>query len=373
MSTSVDIVSLYGVANAGVRARALGFLDRLDASHRLHSYFPGNTAGMRQFARSPLRPLAAEVALRRLAAHPPARLLLSREASPLGKGAIEERLLRSADHGVYDIDDALHEDVRSQAFETLFSKGGKASRAAAAAGVVIAGNDYLADWASDHNDDVRVIPTCLDPSAYTRKTVYSIGSRPRLLWLGTPSGERYLTMIGAALMRFRRETGATLTIIGDAHTRLGELESMIERVPWSLAMAQATVANFDIGLMPLDDTPYERGKCAYKLLEYGAAGLPAVASPVGVNAEVLHRTGAATPRSNDEWYLALQSTVGASAQSRAEGAARLRDIVERDFSFNRWRPDWRIHMRLDEPSADEARDDAHGAVADGESTSGGAS
>jgi hypothetical protein len=174
----VDVVSLYSRVNAGVRARATAWLDRIDVAYRLHSYFEGGAAGADVFAREPGRAASSERALRSLSAARPERLLLSREATPLGRGRIEERLLRSAGHGVYDLDDALFHDVRGWAFERLFSKGATAARAAAAADVVIVGNSYLAEWASTLNDEVRIVPTCVEPDDYRTKPATTSRTHP---------------------------------------------------------------------------------------------------------------------------------------------------------------------------------------------------
>jgi hypothetical protein len=95
---------------------------------------------------------------------------------------------------VYDFDDALFDDQSS--FRRLFGMQDKCRRATAAADVVIAGNDYLANWAEQHNKDVRVIPSCINPLDYAPKTDWSIrGDAPSLVWLGSPATEIYVAQI----------------------------------------------------------------------------------------------------------------------------------------------------------------------------------
>lgn len=337
----IEAVSLYGSANAGVRARLQGFLERLEIDYRLHSYFDDNAAGLDEFIRNPTRAMASEWRLRRLAGQRPSRVIISREASPLSKGGIEQRLLQAAGHGIYDLDDALHHDVRTPWFETFFSKLQKAERSVECADAVVTGNDFLADWASRRNPNVHVIPTCIEPSEYVQKSDYSLNDPPRFLWLGTRSGEEYLRILGPALSRLNREFGVTLTIIGDAEPRLGPMEEFISRIPWRLDVALERIASFDLGVMPLADSPYERGKCAYKLLEYGAARLPVVASPVGVNGAILAEAGCAAPRGIVEWYEALREVIVTSPGVRSSRAGALHDVVGSDFSFDRWVPVWR--------------------------------
>lgn len=341
MSRTIDVVSLYGMANAGVRARLIAFLQRLDVPYTFHSYFRGNAAGLSQFARRPVRAVLAEQRMRELASGAPDTLILSREASPLSKGGAEGQMLRSARHSVYDIDDALHRDVRGPLFEAFFSKGQKAERAAAAADVILVGNELLAEWASDQSADVRIIPTCVEPSDYVTKSDYGVADPPRLLWLGTRSGERYLRLLEPSLRRLHNELGARLTILGSPTPQLGSMESLITRVGWDLETAHETISDYDVGVMPLDDSLYERGKCAYKLLEYGAARLPAVASPVGVNASILRQASTEAPRSGDEWFEVLQWLLTSSKSERETYAKRLHGVVLDSFSFDQWTPAWR--------------------------------
>jgi hypothetical protein len=337
----VDVVSVYGPVNAGVRARALEWLRRLDTPGRLTSYFGQNAAGATMFLRNPATAFASERQLASLTRQRPATLFLSREASPLSRGRPEERLLGSAAHGVYDIDDALHDVVQRFPLDPLFSKSAKATRAARAADVVIAGNEYLAGWANELNREVRIIPTCVEPANYARKLHYDMPEIPRIVWLGTPSGERYLLGIASALLEVHHRVGARLILVGAGSRPLGPLDVMTDRIPWSLEFVQTQLCSFDVGIMPLQDTAYERGKCAYKLLEYGAAGLPVVASPVGVNGSILTRSSAPAPLRGEDWADALSALLMASSRERESQAGRQLELIANEYSFARWLPAWK--------------------------------
>jgi glycosyltransferase involved in cell wall biosynthesis len=222
----------------------------------------------------------------------------------------------------------------------LAPKAPKALTAVRHADRVIAGNAVLADWASQHNDDVVVIPSCVSPDAYRQKDVYEIGDPPRLGWIGSPDNEVYLELVAPALREVHRRTGARLTLIGTTRPRLGKLEDIIDRVAWSEATQHATLADLDVGIAPLPDEPYTRGKCGYKLLQYAAAGTPVVATPVGVNRDILSRFGMPTPVDQGEWVDALLDLLGRPAEARASLGRRARDATKRDYSYDAWLSRW---------------------------------
>ena len=274
--------------------------------------------------------LAAERAVRSLVGQKLRTLLVFRQASPFGHGGLEERLLGSAECGVYDFDDGLLWDTGrpSNPGNLLRSSADKCMRSVKRADRVIAGNDYLADWSSQYARDVVVIPSCVEPQIYRVKGDYELGDPPRLVWIGSPSSENYLRAIEGALLAVHGKTGARLTIIGDAGARLeGPLESMTDRVQWREGRAEQQLAEFDVGLGPLTDDRFSAGKSAYKLLQYGAAGLPFVASPVGTNETVTTALGGRPATDEAEWIDQLTAVLHASAGERRVGGQRAREVV----------------------------------------------
>lgn len=340
-SPSIAVASVFGPGNASVRARVLEPLVRLGLAHALTSYFPGART-VREGLRRPGSVWNGQTRLRRLARSRPDVLVLNREASPFGRGGIEATLLGRARRGVLDIDDALHLDPRRGPLGRLLAKPEKATRAARAADVVIAGNPFLAEWAAGLADEVHMIPTCVDPSRYRRKEDFQLHDPPRLVWMGTRSGEQYLRAIAPALDAAHRATGARLTIIGDSSAAVPpELRPFTDRRAWSLGAAHTALADYDVGIMPLLDTPYELGKCAYKLLEYGASDLPSVATPVGANRPIIESAQALGPRLS-EWRDALLEILAASADRREAWGRRLGETVRTDYAFATWLPAWQV-------------------------------
>ncbi|MGY1618361.1 glycosyltransferase family 4 protein [Geodermatophilus sp. SYSU D00691] len=346
--TGVHAVTPYGRRAGSSRVRVHEWADRMQDAVEVHPYADLDGAGPRTLLRHPARVLGAEVSLRELASARPRRLLLHREASPLSRGRLEATLTRSAGVAVYDFDDALYTDTGTGPFYRRLAP--KAAKVAAVLGTVdrvVAGNDTLANWAADHHRDVVVVPSCVDPRAYEPKSDYTVGTRPRVGWIGSWSTEQQLLGIAPALRALGDRLGARLVVVGAPGGHLGVLEDMVERVPWSPAAQRAALARFDVGVMPLADTPYTRGKCGYKLLQYLAAGVPSVASPIGVNGEILDRAGAPAARTTDEWTAALTALLEAPAQHRAALGARGRQVVVEHYSFDAWHERWRSAVFLD--------------------------
>jgi glycosyltransferase involved in cell wall biosynthesis len=203
---------------------------------------------------------------------------------------------------------------------------------------VIAGNAVLADWASDHNRDVRIIPSCVSPSDYQQPSSHELHDPPRLGWIGLES--ELLAPITEALLELNRRTAARLVLIGSTVERLGPLEPLIDRVTWSERAEKLALAEVDVGLMPLPDDPYNRGKCGYKLLQYSAASIPFVASPVGVNREILDRTGMPAACTPPEWHDAIAELFSKPADERRRLGLHARAVVERHYSYHAWLPQW---------------------------------
>jgi len=336
-------VTPYGRSGASSRVRVFEWLDRIDGDHEIVSYVSHRNASPRYLATHPASVLQAERRLRRLARRPVGgSVFLHREASPLSRGGLEQRILEAASRSIYDFDDALQWDTGEGALHRrLAPKSAKALAAVGAADRVIAGNTALADWASAFNDDVVVIPSCVAPERYRVRSEYAIADPPRLGWIGSPNNEPYLSLIAEALRSVHRRTGARLTIIGTTPPQLGALESMIDRIPWSEAAQHEQLASFDIGVFPVPDERYSYGKSGYKLLQYAAAGVPCVATPIGVNAEMIDSMGLPAASTSDDWTESILHLLGLPEADRAALGKRARSVVIANYSFDAWLPRWK--------------------------------
>lgn len=239
---------------------------------------------------------------------------------------------------LYDIDDALFLGSAAEINRRFAWAKQEARRSVACmrrARLVLAGNGYLAGAAREHARRVEVMPSCVDPDkqavrAHGEVEVVSVG------WIGSRTTSAYLEPILPVFERLNRgATRARLTLVGGDP---GLQADWIEHHPWSLASERDHLARFDIGIMPLPDTAWARGKCGYKLLQYFSAGVPAVASPVGVNSELVGRDRGILAASPLEWQSALEELIN-DVDRRCESGAAARAFVERGYSYQRWAPE----------------------------------
>jgi len=334
-------VSTYGAAGSSARVRILDWLAHLRLPARMLDYAGTADNSLGSLASRPGHLVAAEFKLRVVEARKSqsGAVIISRSASPFSNGRLEAALLKSWEHSVYDFDDALFDSPEHGASK-LWSKRRVWERAVPNADVVIAGSDYLAERASRFSANVVMIPSCVNPDSYELKTDYSIQSAyPTAVWLGSPSTEQYLQRISEPLLTLHRTRALRLKVISAGDRSLGALDQMVDRVAWSRDGFPGHLAGADVGIMPLPDEPYARGKCAYKLLQYGAAGLPVVASPVGANELALRRMGGVAA-TDGGWREALDSLLRATAYERRAAGVRARAAVVENYSFDAWASAW---------------------------------
>jgi glycosyltransferase involved in cell wall biosynthesis len=247
---------------------------------------------------------------------------------------------------VYDFDDAIYVGSGS-AVRRIWSEKKAWQRSVEAADVVIAGSDVLAESASAIRSDVVLIPSCVEPSNYRVKQDYEIHGHPVAVWIGTPSTERFLSGIADALLSLHRRWGLRVRVISAGSASLGVLDPIIDRIQWNVDTFVHHLASADLGIMPLPNTLFERGKCAYKLLQYGATGLPSVGSPVGANVQALSRIGGISAvTTNRGWEKSISSIIEAGAVDRAAMGAASRRGVEDHYSYKSWADVWLRATRL---------------------------
>jgi glycosyltransferase involved in cell wall biosynthesis len=250
---------------------------------------------------------------------------IEKEALPWFPAGFERMLLRKTPY-VLDFDDAVFHNYdlhRLALVRALF--GRRLDKLMSEARVVVAGNRYLADRANQAGaQQVSVIPTVVDLQRYSAKVQYEAHAGLRIVWVGSPSTVKYLSELKAPLGELAKRIPYTLHVIGGEFVMEGV---HFQNIAWSAEAEAGAIAECDIGIMPLADTPWEQGKCAYKLIQYMACGLPTVATPIGANRDVVvdGETGyfANTP---SEWVDKLErllSDASLRAQLGRAGRARV--------------------------------------------------
>jgi glycosyltransferase involved in cell wall biosynthesis len=228
---------------------------------------------------------------------------------------------------VFDVDDAI------------FLKspwGPQAARSVARrAEAVIAGNQFLADWFSRFHNRVCIIATGVDTERFRPCPEPGPEPEPFVIgWTGTAGNLPYLEAIASSLERFlARYPKTRLLVMADAPPRLPSgVARHLRYVPWSPKVEAPILQQLHVGLMPLPDNDWTRGKCSFKMIQYMATGVPVVVSPVGMNTEVLAlgRVGLPAVR-DDDWCEALEFLYRHPGEAQAMGRTG-RDIAQRHYS-----------------------------------------
>jgi glycosyltransferase involved in cell wall biosynthesis len=239
--------------------------------------------------------------------------------------AFGERLLRIARKPlVVDYDDAVFHKYEHG--NRRFLLAGKIDSVMRHASVVVAGNSYLADRANRSGAcKVEVVPTVVDMSRYPVLPGRRDGTL-RIAWIVPQHTAPSLPIAAAGLRLAARSTPLTLAVIG-ANVSMPGVD--VEHLSWSEASEAASIAGCDIGIMPLPDQPWERGKCGYKLIQYMACARPVAASPVGVNIEIVDGSVGILANDAAAWRDAILLLAGDPDLRARLGEAARRRVEER--------------------------------------------
>lgn len=252
---------------------------------------------------------------------------LEKEALPWLPAMLETAMLPSSVPLVVDYDDAIFHryDQHRKALVRYFL-GRRIDKVMARADLVVAGNAYLASRARKAGAKwVEIIPTVVDLDRYhLTATEHEL---PIVGWIGSPATQHLLAGIAAPLSDVAQSSGLRFVAIGARKLPFaGEWCSMQN---WSEDTEAHSIANIDIGVMPLPDLPWERGKCGYKLIQYMAAGKPVIASPVGVNIHIVRNgENGFLANTDEEWAGALRTLIENPALRQRMGRAGRRRVEE---------------------------------------------
>lgn len=259
-------------------------------------------------------------------------LFVQREAFMLGTTFFERRMKASGVKMIFDFDDSIWlQDVSTHNRHVLFLKhAGKTSELITMSAWVIAGNKFLADYAHRYNQNVSIIPTTIDTHRYQPGGNQKGDGTVTIGWSGSFSTVKHFETILPVLLALRKIYGTRVAfvLIGDASYRFPPLA--ITGKAWRKETEVADLLQFDIGIMPLPDDAWSKGKCGLKGLQYMALEIPTVMSPVGVNMEILvdgENGFLAGPP--DEWIQKLGQLIESPSLRALLGKAGRRTVVER--------------------------------------------
>jgi len=260
-----------------------------------------------------------------------------REVATLGPSFWERILARLDVPFLFDFDDAIWMNAThgARTVNGVFQRlrfPGKTATIAKLARVVTVGNRFLADWTRQFNAAVHVVTTSIDIHQYAVQPELPAEATFTLGWMGSHSTLANLEIVRDAVERFGAKQRTKLLVVCDVPLErpFRNVENVFVR--WSAAREAADIGEMHVGLMPLGDDAFARGKCGCKALQYMAAGRPCIVSPVGVNSEIVrHGQNGMVASTTAEWLAAFEAMAG-SGELRERLASEGRRSVEQAFS-----------------------------------------
>jgi glycosyltransferase involved in cell wall biosynthesis len=260
--------------------------------------------------------------------------VIYREMAMLGPAFYERLLVRQRVPFIVDFDDAIWM-VGQGSMNGVFSRlrfPGKTATICQLSSAVTVGNAYLADWASQHNQRVRVVPTSIELAQYPVQSEppQASGRSFVISWSGSHSTLLHLETAREPIERLATKHAVTLRVICDRPPARPFRGVETVFVPWSEANEAQEVGRCHVGIMPLPDDRFTRGKCGLKALQFMATGRPVVVSPVGVNRQIIaDGDNGLLASSADQWVTALERLLGSPETRRRLGLAGRRTVEQR--------------------------------------------
>jgi glycosyltransferase involved in cell wall biosynthesis len=258
-------------------------------------------------------------------------IMIEREVFDDDTVDLEKKFRAATDRLILDVDDGVflrHPDK----FQTIAKLCDK----------IVVGNEYLSEYMDPIGGDITVIPTCVRMSNYPPRSQTRKIEKPTVGWMGTTHNVPFLEVAAPALRRIAAETPYRLLIVSATDQRLSEVDLTgvdVEFRTWHPNSEISDLHEMDIGLMPLPkDQPWMKYKCGLKLLQYLGVGTPGIATPIGVNSQIIGSgLVGRLANSDDQWYEALKELLGSPETRHALGQAGRKLVTERYSIEANWR------------------------------------
>ena len=266
-------------------------------------------------------------------------IFIFRDALMTGSAFFEKRFAGSRAKIIFDFDDAIWIQGVSEANKKLsfLKDAGKTGTIIKLSDMIFAGNQYLKDYAAQFNKNIVIVPTTIDTGIYVSQKKETGVQTVCIGWSGSFSTIQHFALAIPALKRVKEKLGSKVKfkIIGDASYYCAELET--QGLAWNGATEIADLSEIDIGVMPLPDDEWAKGKCGLKGLQYMALGIPTLMSPVGVNSEIIqHGVNGYLPSTEDEWVDIISKLVESKECRLKIGNAGRQTVVDK-YSVEAWK------------------------------------
>jgi len=261
--------------------------------------------------------------------------MIQKETFPQMYPLFEQLAAKKTKKVIFDFDDSIFLKYK-YFFNKSFFKGFLKECAH-----IIAGNDFLAEYAAHYNENVSVIPTVIDTDIYKyEKKEWQ--EDLNLGWSGTLTTHQYLNLLNKPLtLLFKKYKNLKLVIISNSkeNIQLDIPRERIEFVRWNSARVVEDLKKVDIGLMPLSDDDWARGKCGLKALQYMSLGIPAICSPVGVNSKIIDDgVNGFLAKDDSEWGTKLEKIVE-NKELFENFSVKAQETVVEKYSVKKWLPE----------------------------------
>lgn len=258
-------------------------------------------------------------------------IFIQRESFVSGSTYFERMFARSKAKIIFDFDDAIWLLDVSEANRNLrwLKDPSKTRRIISLADHVIAGNRFLADYAGAFNQNVSIIPTVID-TKYYQSAFEDHGEQVTIGWTGSQTTIKHLMLAEPIFSRLHEKYGDRIRFAAITERPIEMNGTPVDQIPWEKSKEVSSLDQIDIGIMPLPDEDWSRGKCGFKGIQYMSLNKPAVMSPVGVNPEIVSDgKDGFLPNTEDEWVERLSELIESKSLREAMGAAARQTIINR--------------------------------------------